>query len=274
LELLGTKIQTLRKNKNMTQAQLAEVLSVSSQSVSKWETNASFPDISLLPIIARFFGITMDELFNYRLDNLNYKERFIRFMAENGVLRFGEFPLRSGIVSPYSVAMGNYKSGSQIVRLGEFYAECIRENEIHATLLMGSSEQDIPVITATSMILYSKYGIDIKYCVDGTFGKRFDFSDKITLIKDTLTSGDTLKTILQELQESVGKPISNIIVAVNRMNAGQRAAALQKMEREYGVKIFSIVTLDDIIAALETGVIAGIEYLDSLRRYRENYIEF
>ena len=63
MELLGTKIQTLRKNKNMTQAQLAEVLAVFSQSVSKWENNMSMPDISLLPIIARFFGITMDELF-------------------------------------------------------------------------------------------------------------------------------------------------------------------------------------------------------------------
>lgn len=96
MELIGTKIQTLRRNKNMTQAQLAEVLSVSSQSVSKWENHLSTPDISLLPIIARFFGITMDELFNYRLDALNYRERFIRFMADNGVLQFGEFKLQSG----------------------------------------------------------------------------------------------------------------------------------------------------------------------------------
>ena len=100
MELIGTKIQTLRKNKNITQAQLAEVLAVSSQSVSKWENNLSVPDISLLPIIARFFGITMDDLFNYRLDALNYKERFIRFMADNGVLQFGEFRLQSGRLSP------------------------------------------------------------------------------------------------------------------------------------------------------------------------------
>lgn len=67
MQLIGTKIHTLRKNKNITQAQLAEVLSVSSQSVSKWENNLSLPDISPLPVIARYFGITMDELFNYRL---------------------------------------------------------------------------------------------------------------------------------------------------------------------------------------------------------------
>jgi len=83
MEQIGTKIQTLRRNKNLTQAQLAEALSVSAQSVSKWENGLSSPDISLLPMIARFFSITMDDLFNYRLDALNYKERFIRFMADN-----------------------------------------------------------------------------------------------------------------------------------------------------------------------------------------------
>lgn len=72
MELIGTKIQILRKNKNITQSQLAEALSVTSQSVRKWENNLSVADISLLPMIARFLGITMDDLFNYRLDALNY----------------------------------------------------------------------------------------------------------------------------------------------------------------------------------------------------------
>ena len=91
---------------------MAEVLSVSSQSVSKWENHLSVPDISLLPIIARYFGITMDELFNYRLDALNYRERFIRFMADNGVLQFGEFQLQRGRISPYFINTGNYKSAN------------------------------------------------------------------------------------------------------------------------------------------------------------------
>ncbi|MBQ9151224.1 MAG: helix-turn-helix domain-containing protein, partial [Clostridia bacterium] len=97
--LIGDKIRSLRKNKNITQTQLAEALSVSSQSVSKWENHVSVPDISVLPVIARYFGITMDDLFSYRLDALNYKERFIRFMMDNGMLRFGEYPLKSGRVS-------------------------------------------------------------------------------------------------------------------------------------------------------------------------------
>lgn len=152
MQQIGTKIQTLRRNKNLTQAQLAEVLSVSSQSVSKWENNQSLPDIALLPVIARYFGITMDELFNYRLDALNYKERFIRFMADNGVLQFGEFKLRCGRISPYFINAGNYKSASQIAKLGEFYAECIRENNIDSNLLLGNTYHEIPIMIVASIV--------------------------------------------------------------------------------------------------------------------------
>lgn len=135
MDLIGKKIKSLRKNKNMTQEQLAEILSVSSQAVSKWENGISAPEIGLLPVIARYFGITMDEFFNYRLDALNYKERFIRFMVDNGVLKFGRFSLQSGRISPYYIDTSNYKSGVQIAKLGKFYAECIRENNIYSDML-------------------------------------------------------------------------------------------------------------------------------------------
>lgn len=281
MDFIGKKIRILRKHKNMTQEQLAEVLSVSSQAVSKWENNISAPDIGLLPVIARYFGITMDEFFNYRLDALNYKERFIRFMADNGVLKFGEFRLQSGRLSPYFIDTGNYKSGAQIAKLGEFYAECIRENNIQTNLLFANTWNEIPLMIATNMILYSKYGIDINYCInrqeylsgDVVIGKKLGERDEITVVKDTLTSGNTLRATLQELQNTVKMNEPSVIVSVDRMEVGNRSpvSARCEMEKEYGVKIFSIVTLVDIIHAMENGVIGGTEYLDAMKCYREKY---
>ena len=144
---VGDKIRLLRKNKGITQTQLAEALSVSSQSVSKWENHLSVPDITVLPVIARYFGITMDELFNYRLDALNEKERFIRFMVNNGMLRFGRFTLKSGRISPYLIHSGYNLTGSRISKLGEFYAECIRDHGIEANCLIGIDNREIPLYT-------------------------------------------------------------------------------------------------------------------------------
>lgn len=273
MNTIGKKIRTLRKNKNMTQEQLAEVLSVTAQSVSKWENEISTPDVAVLPVIARYFGITMDELFNYRLDALNYKERFIRFMVDNGVLKFGEFRLRSGRISPYFINTGNYKSGSQISKLGEFYAECIRENNVRADLLVGNNGQETPLLIATGMILYSKYGMDINYCIDNEIGESLDAGDEITLIRDTLASGKTLRETLQRIREEAGKSVSDVIVSVDRMERGSKSSlsALHEIEKEYHVKIHAIVTLDDIIHALESGVIAGEEYLDAMKRYKKEY---
>lgn len=273
MEHIGTKIQMLRRNKGLTQTQLAEVLSVSAQSVSKWENNISFPDISLLPIIARYFGITMDELFNYRLDALNYRERFILFMADNGVLQFGRFELQSGRISPYFINTGNYKSASQISKLGEFYAECMRENNVEANLLAGNTHRETPIMIATSMVLFNKYGVDIHYNIDNTVGKAPDGSSRIALIKDTLTSGSTLKSNLQNLHAQAGGRVSDIIISVDRMEKGNHLSlsARQEIEKNFDVKIHAIVTLRDIIRALEKGIICGAEHLEAMKQYQKEY---
>lgn len=273
MNLIGTKIHTLRKNKNLTQAELAEILSVTPQSVSKWENHLSVPDITLLPIIARYFGITMDELFNYRLDALNYKERFIRFMADNGVLQFGEFRLKSGRISPYYINTGNYKSAGQISKLGEFYAESIREHNIESSLLVGNTHKEIPIMMATGMVLFNRYGVDMQYNIDNCVGKKMAANDKVILIKDTLTSGNTLKENLRTINDTIGKCVCDIIVSVDRMEKGEERhlTARKEIQKEYGVDIYAIATLDDIIHAMENGVVGGMEYIDSIKRYKEKY---
>lgn len=273
MELLGNKIQLLRKNKNLTQQELAQKLSVSSQAVSKWERNISAPDISMLPVIARFFGITMDELFNYRLDALTRKERFIRFMADNDVLRFGEFKLKSGRVSPYFIVPERYSSGSQLAKIGEFFAECIRENDIHTDLLLANTLRESHIVSAVSMTMYTKYGLDLGYCINNEIGKLPASCDAVTVLKDTFSSGDTFREIMQKINRSMGKYPTNVVLAVDRMEKGLHSdmTSTNEIRQEFGINVFSVVTVDDIISTLENGVISNAEYLTRMKEYRERY---
>ncbi|MBQ8497842.1 MAG: helix-turn-helix domain-containing protein [Clostridia bacterium] len=271
--LIGEKIRSLRKNKNITQAELSEALSVSAQSVSKWENHLSVPDISMLPLIARYFGITMDELFSYRLDALNYKERFIRFMLDNGMLRFGEFRLKSGRTSPYLIHSGYYRLGSQMAKLGEFYAECIREHGIETNCLVGINDRETPLVIAASMTLFGKYGLESEYCINYDFKQDLSSEKDMTLITDTFTSGRTLRSALEQIKTKTGKYPSNIIVCVDRKEQSQHShfSAKHEIEQHYGVRIHSIVDAEDIIHALEKGVISEKNALEKMKAYMTQY---
>ena len=271
--LIGEKIRLLRKNKRITQTELAKALSVSPQSVSKWETHLSLPDISVLPVIARYFGITMDELFGYRLNALNYKERFICFMVNHGMLRFGDFTLKSGRQSPYLIHSGYNRTGSQISKLGEFYAECIRDRGIEANCLIGISEREIPLVIATSMTLFNRYGIDSSHCVDYDMDDEALLSHEMTLITDAFTSGATICSALERIREKTGKYPSHIVVCVDRMERSEKSSfsAKREIENRYGVQIHPIVNAEDIVKAAESGVITVGEHLKDLKNYVQRY---
>ena len=271
---IGEKIRTLRCSKELTQAELAAALSVSAQTVSKWEHHRSAPDVSVLPALARYFGITMDELFDYRLDALSYKDRFVRFLFDNGILQFGTFTLKSGRVSPYLVRSGTYRTGGQITKLGEFYAECIRANPITRGCLVGVSTEDVPLLVATGMTLFTRYGIDFDYCAnfDGQESSKGIQGDML-LLTDVFTSGVTLRRALDRIREATGRVPSTVIVSVDRAERSENGSfsARHEIERDYGIRIHSIVTVDDIIRAAETGVIHADDSLDALITYKEWY---
>ncbi|MBQ8148941.1 MAG: helix-turn-helix domain-containing protein [Clostridia bacterium] len=272
MNTIGNKIHSLRLSKGLTQARLAEAMNVSPQTVSKWEKDLSAPDLSLLPAIARYFGITMDELFGYRLDALNRKERFIRLLADNGALQFGRFSLRCGRISPYFISTEHFHSASQLTKLGESYAECMRDENVETSLLMANTQRELPLMLAANAALYRRYGQDTCYGATASIGKTPVPEDRITLIKDTLTTGQSLAQHLTELTDG-GTKVTDIIVSVDRMEGSgiSGLTARRELEIAYGVRIHAIVTLEDIIRAMKDGVIGGREHLEALVQYRARY---
>lgn len=215
---------------------------------------------------------------------MTYKEQFIKFMVQNGVLKFGEFTLKSGRKAPYFINTGNYKSGAQLAKLGEYYARCIADNGIEAETLVGPAYKGIPLAVTTAVSLYNVFGKDLNYCFDrkevkdhgegGLFvGKQLTDGERVILIEDVMTSGKALREMLPKLKQAANVEIAGMVISVDRMEKGLESSlsAVQEVYQEFGVKVYSIVTMSDIIKAIEDGVIEGKEYLDKMKEYRKTY---
>ncbi len=216
--------------------------------------------------------------------NYTYKQSFIRFMVQNGVLRFGEFTLKSGRIAPYFINTGNYKTGKQLAKLGEYYADCIRENGLEAETLVGPAYKGIPLSVATAIALGEKYGQDWNYCFDrkeaknhgegGLFvGKQLTDGERVVIIEDVMTSGKALQEILPKLEAAAKVRIVGMVISVDRQEKalGGELSAVRAAKRDYGVDVYSVVTMNDIIEAIENGVVDGKEHLAAMYKYRETY---
>ncbi len=213
-----------------------------------------------------------------------YKEEFIRFMVDNGVLKFGEFTLKSGRIAPYFINTGNYKTGKQLAKLGEYYAACIENNGLQAETLVGPAYKGIPLSVATAVALYHNYGKELNYCFDrkevkdhgegGLFvGKQLVDNEKVIIIEDVMTSGKALKEILPKLQAAANVEVVGMIISVDRREKALNSdlSAVSQAKAEYGIDVYSVVTMDDIIAAIEKGVVDGKEHLEAMYAYRNAY---
>lgn len=258
MEEIGTNIRLLRKTKNITQEELANALHISYQAVSKWENNSSQPDIALLPAIANYFGTSIDELFGFKLQAMTNKERFIRFMADTGVLIFGDFTLKAGGHSNYYINSENFCTSAQITKLGEFFADCIRENHIAFDCIVGMAYHGISFAAATAIALYQKYGITVNFCHDrkvkDSRGRMFcghmpEAEERVVIIDDLVSSGQTLNERIEFLIEQTKISIAAILVIA------QKEAGAMLLEKNYKTKVLSVIHDEDIICALRDGII-------------------
>lgn len=203
------------------------------------------------------------------------KKEFIEFMMESDVLRFGSFVTKSGRNTPYFVNTGNYKTGKQIAKLGEFYAKLVKEaigDEFDC--MFGPAYKGIPLATTTAAALYNNYKIDKPYFFNrkeekdhgeggSLVGYKPQDGDRAIIIEDVITAGTAVRETMPILKNAADVSVDHMFISVNRCEFGQNPEKTTVMEvmEEYGIKVHSIVTVQDIYEYLkESG-----EYEDALK---------
>lgn len=214
----------------------------------------------------------------------NYKEEFIKFMVRSGVLIFGDFTAKSGRKTPYFVNTGNYNTGEQIAKLGEFYAEAIKENvKDDYDALFGPAYKGIPLAVTTASALYNKYNVNTKYCFNrkedkdhgeggSLVGYKLQPNDNVLIIEDVITAGTAMRECLPILKE---QNVKGLVISVDRMERGLgEKSAVQEIYENYGIKTYPIVTVRDIIETLHNKEVDGKVYIDDeIKARMEAYLE-
>ena len=194
---------------------------------------------------------------------MTYKESFIKFMVDSGVLTFGEFTLKSGRKAPYFINTGNYKTGAQLSQLGKYYAECIKANNIEVETLFGPAYKGIPLSVSAAVALYDKFGVEVSYCFDRKeakdhgdegilLGSKIKDGDRVVIIEDVTTSGKSIEETYPIVTAQGKVEIVGEIISLNRMEKGldTNKSALEMISEKYGFKTCAIVTMDDVVEAL------------------------
>jgi len=195
---------------------------------------------------------------------MSYKEEFVEFMLSAGALTFGDFTTKSGRKTSYFINTGSYKTGSQIEKLGDFYAKCIYENMEAGNIpkdincLFGPAYKGIPLVITTAVALNQKYNMDVNYCFNrkevkdhgeggSMVGYKLQDGDKVLMIEDVITAGTAVRECLPVLQAAAAITVEALIISVDRMEKGTgELTATEEIYEEFGIKTFSIVSVKDL----------------------------
>ncbi|HAG05215.1 MAG TPA: orotate phosphoribosyltransferase [Lachnospiraceae bacterium] len=214
---------------------------------------------------------------------MSYKSDFIKFMYDAGVLTFGDFTLKSGRKAPYFINTGNYRTGEHITKLGEFYVQCMAEHGIEGDVLFGPAYKGIPLCVSVAISAYTESGKSFKYCFNRKeakdhgeggviVGHKLKDGDNVIIIEDVITAGTAIRETLPILKEAADVNIKAVIISVDRMEKGKsEKSAVQEVYDEFGIRVYPIVTVEDIIKAIEEGAVEGKEYLEKMKEYRKIY---
>ncbi|ESE42076.1 orotate phosphoribosyltransferase [Shewanella decolorationis] len=208
-----------------------------------------------------------------------YQREFIEFALERQVLRFGEFTLKSGRISPYFFNAGLFNTGRDLARLGRFYAAALVDSGIEYDLLFGPAYKGIPIATTTAVALCEHHDIDIPYCFNrkekkdhGEGGSLVgsELKGRVMLVDDVITAGTAIRESM-EIIEAHQAQLAGVLIALDRQEKGKgELSAIQEVERDFGCGIVAIIKLVDLISYLSEK--PGMEaQLAAVSQYREQY---
>lgn len=217
---------------------------------------------------------------------MTYQEEFISFMVRAGVLTFGDFVTKSGRRTPYFINTGNYKTGGQAARLGDYYAACIQQNLPEGIdCLFGPAYKGIPLAVAAASSLYRNYGRDLPYCFNrkeakdhGEGGAMVGYApkdgDRIAIVEDVVTAGTAVRESIELFRSVADVKIEALIVSVDRMERGTgTCTTLDELRRDYGIAVYPIVTAREIISYLHNRPVEGRIYIDDpIKEKMEAYL--
>lgn len=188
-----------------------------------------------------------------------YQREFIQFAIERGVLRFGEFTLKSGRTSPYFFNAGLFNSGLALSRLGRFYASAVVDSGIDFDVLFGPAYKGIPLAAATAVALAEQHGRDLPWCFNRKEAKDHGeggtlvgapLKGRALIVDDVITAGTAIREVMQIIQAQ-GAAAAGVLIALNRQERGQGdLSAIQEVERDFGMPVVSIVSLGDVLEYL------------------------
>ena len=206
---------------------------------------------------------------------MTYQEEFITFMVRAGVLTFGDFTTKSGRRTPYFINTGNYKTGAQAAKLGDYYAACIQQNLPDGVdCLFGPAYKGIPLAVSAAASLYRNYGRDLPYCFNRKEAKdhgeggvmvgcKPQDGDNVVIVEDVVTAGTAVRETIELFQHVADVKMRALIVSVDRMERGTReCSTLDELREDYGIAVYPIVTVREVISFLHNNPVDGKVYID------------
>jgi orotate phosphoribosyltransferase len=208
-----------------------------------------------------------------------YQRDFIRFAIERGVLRFGEFTLKSGRTSPYFFNAGLFNSGGALAKLGQFYAAAIQDSGIDFDVLFGPAYKGIPLAATTAVALAEQHGRDLPWCFNRKEAKDHGeggtlvgapLAGRVLIVDDVITAGTAIREVMQIIQTQ-GAQAAGVLIALNRQERGQgELSAIQEVERDFAMPVISIVSLAQVLEYLAEDAELK-RYLPAVEAYRAQY---